>query len=293
MRAEKTKTAAVVARYYHESEHEVRDFPKNPEVVGGRVRETDGMLDIESDKYKDRLDLVVNDVNAQLAYMNSPVRVVAVPEIGGYGLNSIRYIKKDEVITTYGGIIHEGSWQPDKTKGESDEYVIYDRGLKRTWDARRYFYPRDAGRWINEPPLGIRDWTNVRTRVPEKNPVMYIFEAKKDIPANTEVWLDYGAQEYNRESYGIEDILRIGNKERLKKALRDIEKYICKYGEVGDTVKVRRLKTYKRAVSELLSVLQTKCNFCSAKDAQDRFDAHGGRFCSQACQETWVQFFKW
>jgi hypothetical protein len=292
MRAKKSKTAADVARYYHKSGHEVRDFPENPEVVRGRVLETDGMLDIESDEYKGRLDLVVKEVNAQLVYMKSPVSVVAVPEIGGYGLISIRNIKIGEVITTYGGIIHEGSWQPDKTKGESDEYAIYDRDIKRTWDARRYFYPRDAGRWINEPPLGIREWANVRARVLEKNPFQYIFEAKKDIPANTEVWLDYGAQEYNRESYGIEDILRIGNKERLKKALGDIEKYIRMYREVGDSVKVRTLETYKRAVLELLSVLQTKCNFCSVNDAQDRFDAHGGRFCSQACQATWVQFFK-
>jgi hypothetical protein len=77
----------------------------------------------------------------------------------------------------------------------------------------------------------------------------------------------------------IESVIQIGDEAKLIRARQDIAKY-------------QELQLYQGRVTTALDLLQKMCNFCSAKEAQERFSTADGRFCSSACQDTWYMFFK-
>ena len=248
-------------RYYHKSKRKVLSFPDKPQIETGSVLETDGMLDIESENYKDKLNLMVGAVNDQLDYEKRPVRVT-----NDGRLKSISKIKQGDFITFFGGIIR------NTESVESAEHVFHDTGLKRSWDVSRYFYPTDVGRWINTSPWA-QVKPNVVAYVDEENTNVVVVRAKTDIEPLTELLV------VGQAADDIESVIQIGDEAKLIRAQQDIAKYPV-------------LELYRGRITAALNLLQKMCNFCSAKQAQDRFSTLNGRFCSIECKETWYMFFK-
>ena len=115
-----------------------------------------GLIDIQ--EWRNNMPELVETINNVLMQRGAPVRVRLTENGRGYGLFAERDIQPGEVITTYGGLIYP---EADRV----GDYVI--EGIGESFDAERFFFPQEAGRFINEPPY-YEEWlVNVEGRKPK------------------------------------------------------------------------------------------------------------------------------
>jgi hypothetical protein len=177
------------------------------------------MKNYQSDDQKQKL--VDSIVNPKLEEINAAVRVQKTSDGRGYGLFAIRNIPKNDIITQYGGLVYAKCREIQPEEGFAD-YVMSEDS---TWyDAGRYFFPEDAGRWINEPPYGLPYLVNAKPG--KKTKQTYPLIAKHEIWQGKEILLKYGS-DYNRKGWGADWVLESGTLEQVNQMvayLKEVDK---------------------------------------------------------------------
>lgn len=167
-------------------------------------------------------ELVDNIVNSALEKVGAAVRVRKTVDGHGYGLFAIRNIESGAIITRYGGLIYVECEDIEPEEGFKD-YIMYDKQKKNWYDAGRYFFPEDAGRWINEPPYGLPFLANAK--VGNITEGIYPLIASRTIEEGEEILLEYGP-EYDRTGWGAKWVIEHGTLEQVKQMVTYLKQLV-------------------------------------------------------------------
>lgn len=203
---------------------------------------------IEATQFVDLIDMkeyttpeskkeLVKRVNSVLGAKDAPVIVKKSGE-SGYGLFAVRPIPKGTHIAHYGGLVYKGCQDIECEKGFEDYVATVHGNPSKVYDAGRYFFPEDAGRWINEPPYGLPYLANAKEGKATLG--SYSIIAKRNIKKDEEIFLAYH-DDYQRTGWGAQEVLEEGNPKKINDMIKYLRELLKDNTKLVDVTYVNEL----------------------------------------------------